>query len=294
MTDQYLDEVEEPDFEFATDNPELAAAAARITQGESAAAPDIPQPLDGPVVLPGGFVRRIVTEEGTREEDVRTAWVRELNGEDEERIAKAKLRDDLNAFVRAILESGVERLGDQTPTKDDFDALIFGDRDYLLMEIARATYGDELEYEEFVCYHCGEKVDFTVHISEDIPVVRLDAVAETSFEVRLTRDRVAVVRLPDVSVAGAVSAAETEAEANTHLIAASVDEIRGPKGTTRIDGDLTAAKRLSLRDRQTLITEMGKRMPGPQYNGVKFVHEDGKCDKEVRLTVTLADLFRGM
>lgn len=234
-----------------------------------------------------------VGEDSTSREEVRTAWVRELNGEDEERIAKAKLRDNLEGFVQAILEAGVDRLGDKTPTKDDLNSLTMGDRDYLLLEIARATFGDGLEYTGLPCQWCGEKMDIEVHLGEDIPVKRLDKVAETSFEIELPKNRVAVVNLPDVAVAALVAEAETPAQANTILVQYCVEEIRGPKGFS-INGDADAARRLGIKDRQTLVDAMGERMPGPQYNEVRFVHEDGKCDKEVRLAVTLADLFRGM
>ena len=283
-------------FESLEANPALAEAAARMTSQTEM--PEVEEPLDGPVTLPGGFYRMNVSEEhGTTREEVRKAWVRELNGEDEERIAKAKGRDDLAAFVDAILECGVERLGDRTPTRDDLEDLTLGDRDYLLLEIARATYGDELEYANFPCHNCGEPMDFTVHLGEDIPVTRLESVAETSFDVRLSKDRVARVNLPSGSAGAKVALAETGAEANTQLIASCVDYIRGPSGEQVIGGDEGAAKRLSVRDRAALVDAMGERMPGPRYNEVSFTHgdgEDGTCGKEVRLTVTLADLFRTM
>lgn len=278
-------------FEEFSGDPEVAAAA--VAMAAQVEQPEVDLPLDGPVTLPGGFTRVRVSEDSTEREEVRTAWVRELNGEDEERIAKAKLRDNPEAFINTILECGVERLGNSRPTKEDIDSLVMGDRDYLLMKIAQATYGDELEYQDFRCYHCGQTISFTVHVDEDIPVTRLSGLAETEFDVPLTKDRIARVRLPDVRVAGLVAEADTEAEMNTILIAQCVEEIRG-KETLRIDGDADAARRLGMKDRQTLVDEMGKRMPGPRYNEVTFVHEDGKCDKEVRLTVTLADLFRGM
>ena len=280
------------DFGAPSDNPDLAAAAAAMVSETTA--PEMDDPLDGPVTLPGGFRRLKLRDDQTRFEDVRTAWVRELNGEDEEHIAKARARDDVPGFVNAVLERGIERLGEETPTKDDLSSLVLGDRDFLLMEIARATYGNDLDYSDFQCYHCGEVFDITVHLDEDVPVTRLKDVAETEFDVRLTKDRVARVHLPDGTVGAKVAVADNSAVANTLFIAGCVDEIRGPRGTVRIAGDEDAARSLSVRDRQTLVNEMGQRMPGPRYNEVTFVHEDGTCDKEVRLSVTLADLFRGM
>jgi hypothetical protein len=275
----------------AAENPELLAAANALTDEEKQ--PEIEDPLDGPVTLPGGFRRVQSGSEGTKVEDVRSAWVKELTGEDEERIARAKLKDDLNAFLIAVLESGVQRLGETTPTRDDFNSLLTGDRDFLLMEIARVTYGDEIEYEDFICPTCGETFNVALSISEDIPITRLKGVEDSGFEVKLRKDRVASVVLPTIEVSSMTANAKTSAEVNTILVAHCVEEIRGPKGITQINGNVEAARQLGIADRQKLVNEMGKRMPGPQYNKVRFDHEPG-CGEEVRLTVTMADLFRGM
>lgn len=287
-------EEEFTDFEFAADNPELLAAANAITQGErSAEPPTIESPLDGPVTLPAGY-RRIKTEgDSTKFEDVRKAWVRELNGEDEERIARTRLKDDANAFVDTVLAAGVESLGGQPPTSEDFSSLVLGDRNFLLMEIAKATYGEHLEYEGVRCPNCGEAFDVSISLEEDVPVKRLDKVEDATFEVPLRHDRVAVVNLPTSEAAGDMANSDTSAEVNTALIAHFVPEIRGPKGVERIDGDRGAALRLSVVDRQTLVNAMAERMPGPQYNEVRFNHEPG-CGQEVRLEVSMADLFRGL
>jgi hypothetical protein len=287
------------DLQFAAiaDNPELAAAAEKVLSGSSqevGPAPTLSDPTDGPVTLTVGFRRTKVTASGTEFEEIRKAWVRELNGEDEEKIAKARLSGEPEDFIYAVLESGVERLGDERPTKEDFEALVLGDREYLLMEIARATYGDTLDYKEIVCPHCGEKFDVTLSISEEIPVTRLEKVTDQQFEVRLSKDRVAKASLPTVSMSRELVRMETAAEQNTLIISRCVSEITGPKGTVQIAGDETAARRLSIRDRQTLTDEMYERMPGPKYNGVRFNHEPGGCGKEVRLEVTMADLFRSL
>jgi hypothetical protein len=282
--------VADDDFTFgnAAENPDLLAAAQAVSA--EAQAPALPDPLDGPVTLPAG-VRAFADG---KFDEIRKAWVRELNGEDEERIARAKMRNDVNSFVEAILEAGVERLGDSRPAKDDLDALVLGDRDFLLLEIARVTYGDTLDFNQLLCDHCGENFDVSISLSEDIPVKRLDKVSDGVFEVPLSKDRIASVRLPTGEVGREVAKAETEAEANTALIAFSVQEIRGGKnGPVQIAGDVDAARKLGVRDRQALVNEMSKRMPGPQYNEVKFKHEPG-CGGDIRLLVTMADLFRGL
>lgn len=289
-------EIEDDDVETgsAADNPALLAMAAKVA-GENAP-PILQAPLDGPVTLPGGFLRLSLKEGETKRVEVRKAWVRELNGADEERISKARLRGDMPAFVDAILRAGVETFEGEVPTKDDFDRLSIGDRDYLLMEISRVTYGDDLDYVDFGCPNCGRLISFTVHKGTDIPIKRLDKVSDNEFEVRLRNDRVASVRLPTHEASEAIMSAETEAESNTAAIAAGVTEIRNKDGAvTPIAGDLDEARKLSVRDRQTLVQEMSNRMPGPQYNEVRFEHSgDDGCGKEIRLAVTLADLFLGL
>lgn len=282
-------------FEHVTENPALAEAAAKIASGgtEVQAPPSIAEPSDGPVTLPAGFRRAKVTDAGPAFEEITKAWVRELNGEDEERISKARLSGEPEDFVNAVLSSGVERLGNDRPTRDDFNSLVLGDREYLLVQIAVATYGDKIEYSKVTCPHCNEAFDISLSVTEDVPVKRLENVDDQRFEVKLRRNRVAKVSLPTHAVMAEFAKAGTSAEANTVLIAQHVSEIVGDNGSVPINGDKEAARRLGVMDRQTLVDEMYNRMPGPQYNGVKFNHEPG-CGEEVRLEVSVADLFRGL
>lgn len=283
---------EELAFENAAENPELLEAAQALASETEV--PTLDDPLDGPVTLPVGFRRVKRDSDGTQFEEVRKAWVRELNGEDEERVARTKLKDDGSAFLTTILESGVERLGDLTPTKEDFNSLTFGDRDFLLLEIARVTYGDELTFEQFACNGCREVLDVSISLSEDVPVRRLDSLDDVAFEVRLRNGRVATVTLPTTEIIPEMSKTTTPAEANTVLIKHCVEEIRGPKGKTiRIAGDEDAARRLGVKDREDLVSQMGLRMPGPQYNEVTFKHDPG-CGTENRLDVSLGYLFRNL
>lgn len=293
---------EDEDFEFSDpmEDPETAALAQRaierFTQSgddESGEPPKMPDPMDGPVRLPVGF-RRVVTEEGSPTlVEVREAWVRELTGEHEEKIAKARLKDDISAFIHAVLECGIERLGDSVPTREDIRSLTSADRDYLLLEIARATYGDEVTYENVTCV-CGEQLTVTISLEEDVPVKRLDSLEESDFDIRLKSGKVARASLPLVSLDDDIAKASTPAEVNTALVAHCVEEVRGPKGTTRIAGDLDAARRLGVRDRQDIVVGISEHTPGPQYNDVRFKHEPDGCGEEIRLQVSVGDMFRGM
>jgi hypothetical protein len=289
------------EFEFSDpmEDPATAAVAQKaieqFTQGGDASEepPDLADPLDGPVHLPVGF-RRVALDEGSPTfVEVREAWVRELTGEHEEKIAKARLKDDVSAFIFAVLESGIERLGDQTPTREDIRSLTSADRDYLLLEIARATYGDDMTYENVTC-SCGEQLTVTISLAEDVPVKRFDSLDEADFDIRLKSGKVARASLPLVSLDDEISKAGTPAEVNTVLVAHCVEEVRGPKGDVRIAGDQAAARRLGLRDRQDIILGISEHTPGPQYNDVRFKHEPDGCGEEIRLQVSVGDMFRGL
>lgn len=284
-------DIDPDDLTPAFDDPALHAAAAKIAAEESNEAPRIPFPQDGPVTLPGGFRRMRV---GKEPEEVRTAWVRELNGEDEERIAKARLKESTNEFVRAILEGGVERLGDSAPTRDDFDSLLIGDLNFLLLEISKATFGDDLEFVNFTCPYCNVAFDFTVHKSEDIPGKTLESLSGQDFEVDLRRNRKARVHLPTVEIQNSVVDATTDAEANTILLASCVEEIVEESGTAQaVAGDKDTVRALGVQDRQTILMALDDRMPGPRYTDIRFHHDPG-CGREITLGVTPGDLFRGL
>lgn len=278
----------EDDIEFVdptdADNAELQAAADRITGAVSTPPPTIPDPHSGVVELPAGFRRVKTTATGTDFEVVRTATIRELDGADEEAIAKANTPGNRPAWILTILERGVARLGDQAPSKDDLTALTFGDRDFLVLEIARATYGDEIPYRGFTCTFCGETFDVDINLGEDVPIKRLGSWEESEFEVELRSGKKLQVTLPTCEVEPEMDKVTTAAETNSILIANAVAQFHG---------DVEEARRLKSRDRATLMEEIAERMPGPQYNDVKFKHEPG-CGEEVRLSINVTDLFLGM
>lgn len=275
---------------FAADNPDLANLAAQVASETDP--PKVEEPEDGPVELPGGFVRFVGAT--LDPEEVRTAWVRELTGYDEERVAKARNKRSLSAVIDALLVGGVTDLGDQKPTVRELQDLLSGDREYLLLEISRATYGDLLEYEDFVCEHCHESFSFSFSKSQDIPVKRMESPSDGEFEVTLRRGRTAKVRLSTGKEASASEKGTTPAEVNTILLRYCVLEIREKDGSVIDVTQLPTAvsTKLGVVDRQTILEEIAKRSPGPQFDGVSVPHDS--CGNESKVFVTLADLFRGM
>lgn len=271
------------DFVSAVEDPAAVEEAARRAQdGETG--PTLPLPLDGPVTLPGGF-RRLVPGSSPKFENVTKAWVKELDGFAEEKIARAQMQKDFSEVITTVLQHGVERLGDVEPTLPELRDLLAGDREFLLVQISKATYGDRISWEKMVCPHCGEMFDVSIGKSEQIPVIRLKSPEDATFTFKTRKGVSLTVHYPSGAEQSKAFDLDTGAEANTALLANIVDDFAG---------DQDEARRLSLGDRNALMEELGKNNPGPRYTEVRFPHEPDGCGKEVRLTVTFADLFPGL
>lgn len=283
----------EEDVEFVpatADTASVEAAAAMLTGvGESPEAPSagsgpiLPAPEDGPVVLPGGFRRLVPGSSPPQFKADRKVWISELDGYAEEHIAKARLKDDLTEFLQAILEAGVDKIGDEQATISDLRELLAGDREYLLLQISIATYGNEIHYPLISCDGCGDTFEATI-TKDEIPVVSLENPDEPWFTFTTSKGRELTVHYPTSSEQAKAFDGTTGAEADTLLLAQVVDEFHG---------DTDEARRMRLVDRKDLLRQLAEKGPGPRYNGVKFPHEPG-CGAEVRLAVGLPDLFPGL
>lgn len=246
-------------------------------QEEQVEAPPTRFPVDGEVKLVAG----IVDPSGI----IDTAVVRELNGRDEEIIAKAP---NVGKAMIAILQRGVESLGGQPATQEDLDALLAADRDLLLMKIREVTFGSELEF-EMTCPHCGESSDTVLNISDDIPVKYLDnPFHDRNFTVPLRRGGVAEVRLPtgitQKNLANATGT-KTVAELNSMMLFGCVKSING-----RDVLDISQVLGLGLMDRNKIVEELTERTPGPQWNDV--TKDCPNCGEEVSLPLSADSLFR--
>jgi hypothetical protein len=266
-----------------------AAIAALLSQGAEVAKPEIAVPAGGQFRLPGGFVS------GNDFANARyDAEVRELNGGDEEAITKAR-NGGIGKFISTLLASGTVSVGDQKASPALLSNLLLGDRDALLLEIRRATYGDEIVWDRYSCPHCGEEFRLSVTLDE-IPVRRLADPADRVFEVELRRGRKAYVRLPigaDQDAVLAVVDRATESEQNTLLISRCLISVVEADGSENaVTGNPDFARALGLLDRKRILDAIEEKQPGPQYNDVKFTHDS--CGKEVPLFISAGDLFQGL
>lgn len=274
-----------------TDPVAAAAAAAAIMDAGKTQFPKDPPKLEpDEVALPGGLIQH--------GELIRTATVRELTGEDEERLYKALATNSGYHFINTLLECGTVQIGNEpeSETKSLLKGMLIGDREQIILGIRRITYGDEVTVVNFKCKECDVTTpQITFEISDDITVKKLkDPLEEIEFDVKLRKDAIARVRLPNGSDQQALVDQQdsTLAERNTIMLQRVISSITESNGTTHaLAGEPSLALRMGLADRRTILREISERAPGPRYNDIKFTHVD--CGKEVSLSIDLGDLFLG-
>jgi len=268
----------------AAENPQLANQLLEdvnkiVNQEVMGSIPEvvIPSLPDTTVTLAAGLIDPFENTVST------TAEVRELNGADEEAIAK--LSDPGKALL-AILERATVSIGDQPSTKQILGSLLAGDREALLLAIRKATFGSEVEVST-VCDKCPELQTFKIDLDKDVEVKRLeDPIRDRRFTVEL-KAGLAKVNLPtgDVQTQIINATDKNSAELDTMLLVACVTEIG--------DQPVLSPNRirsLGITDRRLLLDEIASRNPGPQLSEIKKAC--GTCGQEVYLPLTLAELFR--
>lgn len=260
-------------------NPEEAAQAvdALLAPEPTVATP----PPDTTVNLCGGYLDATGVLH-------RTAVVRELNGEDEEALSKGKAGQSWQNTQNAILERAVLSVGSipEPPPQMLMDLLV-GDRLDLLLAIRKVTYGDDVEM-HLVCPKCSREFDVVVELDKDIKRRQMEDPLKRAFEVKLRRDRVAEVRLwtgadqdfawdPDI----------TMAEHNTKLLQRCLMKLDGQPVVFHEQ----VAKKMGIKDRQTIIDFLIEHQPGPLLGEVSV--PCSFCGESSDLTLNMAELFRG-
>ena len=227
------------------------------------------------VDLPGGFINR----EGSL---VKTATVRELNGADEEAIAKA---GGPGKSLSVILQKGLVLLGDESVSKNDLDSLLSGDRDAIVVGIRKATFGSIIEFNVF-CNSCSATSVIKIDLDKDVPIKTLSNSDDRVWDVE-TKLGTVTVCLPNGLVQKKLmeSSDKTVAELSTILLTGCITKINGSP-TVGTD----AALRLGISDRESIGEEISERSPGPRLSEVTKACE--ACGKAINIPLSLAALFR--
>lgn len=230
--------------------------------------------------------------------DGRTATVKELNGADEEALARAMKSNNTFHFIDTLLQRGVTTIAGRTPTPDMLGKLMLGDRDELLLAIRCATYGDEFSLDGWVCPYCGGQTDITFSLASSIERIPLDFTVsdkgEPVFEHALRRGAVASVRFPNGDDMLACSDPKwTATERNSEMLRRCVKSITKENGQViNVQAWPSAIAEMNIPDRRAIIEAIGEKSPGPRYTAIQFVH--GECQKEVTLALSILDLFRDL
>jgi hypothetical protein len=263
--------------EVTTSNPEVLQKMADEAVKEAAPAVTTTAPSSTEVTLPGGFI----TAEGAL---VKYAEVRELNGADEEVIAKA---GNTGKALVAMLQRGLVSIGMEKATKDDLDNLLSGDRDAILVAIRRVTFGDTIDY-GFNCPSCNTELAVSVDLNEDVPSVDLeDPIEDRRFTYTSKKHGEILVSLPTGLTQKKLleNMDKTRPEMNTIVLASCVMSIGGSPSS-----GASSVLKLGMLDRENLIEEIIKRNPGPRLSEVKTTCE--ACGEVIPMPLSLADLFR--
>ncbi len=216
------------------------------------------------------------------------ATVRELNGEDEEFIAR-ETQTVLSPvdFVDLILRRATMALGPHVPTPAELDQLLIGDRLMLAMAIRRMTYGPDWEVEGFMCRICSKPFDVIIELDKDISIKPLKEAGKQLIEVALRHGHTAEVNL--LNGASQKAALGDGTRTNAEEISTVID-----KSLVSIDGVPTngaaLAKRMGLKDRHSIIEALNEAQPGPQMGEVSV--PCSACGQTATYALNMVDLFR--
>jgi len=257
--------------EVITDAELLANYAKNFTQ-EPAAVIETQAPASTLVKLIAGVELdgKIVTE----------VEIRELNGADEEAIAKA---GTLGKSLSMILRRGVVRVGNEKATDELLDQMVSGDRDHLMLAIRSLTFGSELTA-EITCQSCSTRVPISIDLNTDVPTRRFNGEWDWDIQTKLGLVKIA---LPD----GKTQRSLME---NTDLTAAELSTILLSGCILMVDGLPVVPSRIALElgigDREKLLKVIADNAPGPRLLEVVTTCE--ACGEKISTPLSLASLFR--
>jgi hypothetical protein len=234
-----------------------------------------PPPINE-VSLPGGFI----SKDGLL---VKYAEIRELNGADEEFIAKA---GSVSGSINAVLNRGLVSLGGNSIKSSDLDELLAGDRDAILLGIRIATFGKEV-HAPTVCGSCGKQQVLDINLETDVKVKELDnPIADRTFEMSTKAGEVVMCIPNGITQKKLMEASDkVTAELITIILSGCIVSVNGSPSMGR-----TTALSLGILDREKLVSEVYDRSPGPRLGEVSKACE--ACGTDIPVSFSLADLFR--
>lgn len=257
-------------------NNNLIESVLASTEAKETEQVTVISPSDTLVDLPAGYI----TASG---EVVKTAEVRELNGLDEEAVARA---GGVGKAFSTIINRATVSIGGVAVTEEILDGLVAGDRDALLLGVYKATFGSTVEIPGY-CEGCQDFKTALVDLNQDVKTkVLLDPIEDRTFKVQGNKKEF-LVTLPNGKAQKELSSAEdkTGPELTTILLNHTVLEVDGQPvlGKSQLQS-------LSLTDRRAISDALSQRLPGPQFEDLFIPCPD--CGGEVVVPFSLGALFR--
>jgi hypothetical protein len=232
-------------------------------------------PNNNEIFLPGGFINS---------EDilVKTATIRELTGSDEEAIASTS---SVGRALETIFKRGLVTLGDETPTNQDLDTLLAGDRESILVGIRISTFGATIPFKATCA--CGEHQELEFNLEEDLKTEFLDDPINDRVFTVTGKAGEFKVGLPNGVTTKRLLDIENAAfpELVTALLSGCLISVNDEPSLGK-----STALGLGMSDRELLANEIYKRNPGPRLGEVSKACK--ACGTEILLSLSLADLFR--
>lgn len=222
---------------------------------------------------------------------------REMNGTDEEAIAKPKIKSSGSLITRTLLERCIVRIGsieksEVKPSEwtDIIQNLAIGDQDFAMLQIRELSLGDELPVSH-KCPHCKTKInsEFTI---DELPVIPYNGVEEVEFELpRGCKDKegklhtTGILRHPvglDREVLDKM-VTQNPSVANTLLLVRCIKSL----GTLPITNDLL--RNLSMKDRNYLFKLLREMSFG--YDIDNFEIECPNCGEDLSISFNQTDFL---
>ena len=215
-----------------------------------------------------------------------TAYVRELNGFDEEALAALDNQNVVySEYMSVLLKRAVVSVGSFS-IKDDptiIDNLIIGDRDLLFLKIIEATYGTNREY-QVTCGSCKAMNDIVVPMNE-FENRKVDHDPHMPLEATLSDGTKVKMRLPNGMDSQIVAKkAKSTAEQNTLMLARCIE-------SPAMTNPQQWAKELGMKDRNELVRVLMESQPGPEVGEVNA--QCATCGSDLNIVLDWASLLFG-
>lgn len=202
------------------------------------------------------------------------AEIREMTGVDEEDIQKPDVRANMGRIITTVLRNCVVRIG--TIEKSAVKAaewegimkkLFLGDRDLLMMEIRKFTYGEDMEL-PIKCPHCKSEGKHILEWDEvEVDQLKADP-KQVAFSLKKgarnaegEKVKDGYLRLPngeDQEFLDSI-ARKNMGQANTTLITRCVTELGDVRLSSKVFKELTSV------DREALVTVIADNTFGPTF-----------------------------